>query len=301
MDMGPRCWFWCDEVRSPLVTACVWTELIASGNAPARVPQLMSALGISCILLDAGGEPDLTKRLVLALNGLDNYVPPPLPRNELVKEYLGNLGVGVCWDGTRGEWRNLRAAAVLFVAGAARGLAHSVGWTQEGRLYPLLKCNRSESIQLAVNDFLTPAQGVHEMVKTEPGSGAPQDDGKFETEDGSWDMDAPIVPHPAAVAPSGGTILRTEPRVRLLPSCAGPGVSQALLDSHLLNLRKERDPRTGLEDWVGGVENHLGLAKAYARLAQLVAHATSTPTKPGVPNLARYLNPLASGRFYHFK
>ncbi|SPE60018.1 hypothetical protein SBV1_370002 [Verrucomicrobia bacterium] len=269
MDMGPRCWFWCDEVRSPLVTACVWTELIASGNAPARVPQLMSALGISCILLDAGGEPD--------------------------------LGVGVCWDGTRGEWRNLRAAAVLFVAGAARGLVHSVGWTQEGRLYPLLKCNRSESIQLAVNDFLTPAQGVHEMVKTEPGSGAPQDDGKFETEDGSWDMDAPIVPHPAAVAPSGGTILRTEPRVRLLPSCAGPGVSQALLDSHLLNLRKERDPRTGLEDWVGGVENHLGLAKAYARLAQLVAHATSTPTKPGVPNLARYLNPLASGRFYHFK
>ncbi|MGD0783938.1 MAG: hypothetical protein ABSA30_13890, partial [Candidatus Aminicenantales bacterium] len=60
MDMGPRCWFWCDEIRGPLVTACLWAELIASGNAPARVPILMQALGIQCLLLDAGGEPDLT-------------------------------------------------------------------------------------------------------------------------------------------------------------------------------------------------------------------------------------------------
>ncbi len=120
--MGPRCWFWCDEVRGPLVSACVWAELIASGNAPARVPLLMNALGICCVLLDAGGEPDLTKRLVLALNGLEDYLPPPISRQALLGSHLSHLGVGVSWDGRRGAWQGIRAAAVLFVPGQARGL-----------------------------------------------------------------------------------------------------------------------------------------------------------------------------------
>jgi hypothetical protein len=67
MDMGPRCWLWADEVNGPAVSGLVWAEMIASGNAPTRLPLLMEALGIQCVFLDAGGEPDLTKRLVLAL------------------------------------------------------------------------------------------------------------------------------------------------------------------------------------------------------------------------------------------
>jgi hypothetical protein len=46
-----------------------------------------------------------------------------------------------------------------------------------------------------------------------------------------------------------------------------------VFDGHLLNLRKEKDPRTGAEDWIEGVENHLGLAKTYARLAGTVVGA----------------------------
>jgi hypothetical protein len=49
------------------------------------------------------------------------------------------------------------------------------------------------------------------------------------------------------------------------------------LDGHLLNLRKERDPNSGREDWVEGVENHLGLAKVYARLA--VTAGARSPVK----------------------
>ena len=43
-------------------------------------PALMHALGISCLAIDADGEPDLTTWLCLELNGLQAYQPPVLPR-----------------------------------------------------------------------------------------------------------------------------------------------------------------------------------------------------------------------------
>ena len=239
LDMGPRCWFWCDEILNGHTSALVWAELIASGHAPARVPLLMHALGVACIFLDAGGEPDLTKRIVLALNGLEDYTPPVRPRNDLLKSHLWNLGAGLRWDGERGRWSGIKAAAVLFTSAEAKGIEQTIGFTQDGRIYPLLKCHRGESLQAGVNDFLTPAEGVLELA-----------------------------------GPDGAKKLRAQPRARLPQTCIGPGVSLALLDGHLLNLRKERDPNTGMEDWVDKVENHLGLAKIYARLAALHAGET---------------------------
>lgn len=236
MDTGPRCWFWADEVQSPALSAMIWGEMIASGNVPARVPLLLEQLGISCLFIDAGGEPDLTKRLCLALNGLEDYEPPTLPQTELLKRSLSNIGCGISWDGQRGRWRNIRACAVLFTATEAKGIQQTIGFTQDGRIYPQIKCNRAESIQTAVNDFLTPSAGVIEMV--------PVDGDK--------------------------KVLRALPRVRLPQTYIGAGVSQAILDGHLLNLRKERDTKTGAEDWVDGVENHMGLAKVYARLASII-------------------------------
>jgi hypothetical protein len=235
MDMGPRCWLWVDEVSGPAVSSMVWAELIASGSVATRLPLLMQQLGIQTVFLDAGGEPDLTKRMVLALNGLEDYVPPSLPRNDLLKSHLSNIGTGITWDGAKAQWKGIRAAAVLFTASEAKGVEQTVGWTQDGKLYPLIKCNRSESIQAAVNDFLTPKEGVIEMVGAE-----------------------------------GAKAVRDLPRARLPQTAIGAGVSQALLDGHLLNLRKERDPKTQEEDWVDGVENHLGLSKVYARLSAMV-------------------------------
>jgi hypothetical protein len=265
MDMGPRCWFWCDEVRDELTSAMVWAELIASGNAPARVPFLMGTLGIECLFLDAGGEPDLTKRLVLALNGLENFAPPAMPRAELLRSRLVNLGVGLSWDGERGRWRGLRAAAVLFVAGEAKGIEQTIGFTQDGKIYPLIKCNRAESIQRAVNDFLTPDEGVLEVV---------------------------------TLARPTGTIhpIRQRPRARLPLNCAGVGASQAIVDGHLLNLRKERDLRTGREDWAEGVENHLGLAKTYAVLASTVCGGPGRPRRFTAERVRR--RPLRSLRHH---
>jgi hypothetical protein len=247
MDMGPRCWFWCDEIQSPVTSSLIWAELIASGNAPTRVPVLMRALGISCVFFDAGGEPDLTKRLVLALNSLDDYAPPVMPRNELLKSHL-SIGRDLKWDGEKARWSGLRAAAVDFSQREANGIIQTIGFTQDGKIYPLIKCNRGESIQTAVNDFLTPEEGVLDQ--------------------------------------QADKTLRHLPRVRLPRTYIGAGVSQAILDGHLLNLRKERDVTTNTEDWIDGVENHLGLAKVYARLASTVA-ATTRATPFAFQSIAR--------------
>ncbi|NQT92405.1 MAG: phage terminase large subunit family protein [Lentisphaerae bacterium] len=249
MDTGPRCWIWVDEVRSPLVSALTWAEMCASENAFGRVAQLFDALGLSCIFIDAGGEPDLTKRLVLALNGLDEYDPPLAPRSELLHMQLRNIGAGVEWNGEKAQWRNIKAAAVDFSKHSAAGVEQTIGFTQSGKIYPLIKCNRAESIQGAVNDFLTPREGFLEHVDI--------DDTRS---------------------------LRVLPRQRLPQNAIGPGVTMHVLDSHLQNMRRIKDPRTNREDWADGVENHLGLAKVYARLAAIVGlsarSASPPPTMP---------------------
>jgi len=142
------------------------------------------------------------------------------------------------WDGARAKWRGIRAAAVLFSSREAKGVEQTIGFTQDGKLYPLIKCNRGESIQTAVNDFLTPEEGVLEVI---------------------------------------GRNVRNTPRAHLPQTYIGAGASQAVLEGHLLNLRKERDPKTGEEDWVDSVENHLGLAKVYARLAATVSGDRKAP------------------------
>jgi hypothetical protein len=226
MDMGPRCWLWADGISSPLESRLLWAEMIASGKVMSRLPILMDLLSIQCVFLDAGGEPDLTKRVCLALNGLDSFTPPVAPQTQIKGMMLYNIGSGVSWDGQRGQWRGIKAAAVSFVARGAKGVEQTIGFTVDGKIYPLILCNRAETIESAVNDFLTPEDGVTELV------------------DGH---------------------VRYQPRARLPKNYLGFGVSQSRLDEHLKNLR--RDPETG--DWIDKVENHLGLAKSYAKLASM--------------------------------
>jgi hypothetical protein len=242
LDTGPRCWLWIDEVRSPFVTCLSWAEMIASGNAFARLAQLHAAGAFGCIFIDAGGEPDLTKRIVLALNQLEQYLPPVMPALELRKAQLSFPG-GLSWNGNLGQWRGIKAAAVEFSLREAGGIQQTIGFTQEGRIYPLIKANRGESIQGFVNGFLTPSEGVIEQC-----------------------ADAAGLRH-----------LRTLPRQRLPEICLGAGVSATLLNTHLQNLRRVKATETSREDWADGVENHLGLAGTYARLAASCGSAAIGP------------------------
>ena len=230
MDMGPRCWMWINGVATPLLSALTWAEMVPSGKAAARCGELREAGVFDCIFLDAGGEPELTKNIVLALNGLADWVPPQVPANELLGMTF-SWPNGLSWNPAIGQWRGLKAAAVEFSMREGAGIVQTIGRTQDGRIYPLIKCNRAESIQAFVNDFLTPVEGVLQQV-----------------------------------AELG---LRRLPRQRLPENAIGAGVSGTLLATHLQNLRKVRSA-AGNEDWADGVENHLGLAGCYARLAAVV-------------------------------
>ena len=222
--------------------------MIASGNAFARLLELYQAKAFSCIFLDAGGEPDLTKRVVLALNGLDTWTPPNMPATELKKSLLSDIGAGITWDGPKAQWRGIRAAAVAFSLREAGGVQQDVGFTQDGRIYPLIKCNRGESIEGFVNSFLTPKEGVIQQI--------PDPDG-------------------------GVARLRVLPRQRLPRAAIGPGVTDSLLDTHLENLRRVRNA-DGSQDWADGVENHLGLAGTYAHLAEICLAGSSRGPNCGV-------------------
>jgi hypothetical protein len=239
MDTGPRCWIWMDEIRSALCSPMIWAEKVSSGRAEFRLLELFYLFGADVAFLDAGGEPELTKNIVLKLNGLDTYSPPVVSVAELKRMTLANIGAGITWDGTRGRWVNIKAAAVLFGSGSASGIQHDIGRTVDGEIYPLIKCNRFDSISAAVNDFRTPKDGMAEHVTI-----------------------------------NDQTALRTMPRARLPRTYIGSGAEMSVVHTHLTNLRKIKNPKTGDEDWAEGIENHLGLAKVYARLAaQVVLNA----------------------------
>jgi hypothetical protein len=53
---------------------------------------------------------------------------------------------------------------VLFTGPDAKGVSQSVGFTQDNKVYPLVKCDREESLQRVVNDLLTPEEGYKEQV-----------------------------------------------------------------------------------------------------------------------------------------
>ena len=228
MDTGPRCWLWSNDIISPRVHALSWAEMVPSGRAFARCVELYTSGLVDCIFIDAGGEPDLTKRICLTLNGLDDYEPPFMPVNELKRAYLGNIGDGVTWDGSQGKWSGIKAASVLFSLRPGAGVQQDIGFTQDGKIYPIIKCNRAEAIQGFVNNFLTPKEGVVTHIEGE---------------------------------------LRTLPLQRLPETAIGAGVTNSILDTHLQNLRKGKKPGQAQEDWLDSVENHLGFAGVYARLA----------------------------------
>ena len=88
--------------------------------------------------------------------------------------------------------------------------------------------------------------------------------------------------------------LRTLPLQRLPETAIGNGVTTNTLDTHLQNLRKGKKPGQAQEDWLDAIENHLGLAGCYARLASQFAE-TNRPRpfhyRPVDTRLSRNLKP----------
>ncbi len=233
MDTGNRCWFVSRDVFGEDRKRINWAEQIPLSQMVARAEVLFHRLGIQCLAIDANPAVDEARTLCYKLNGLEGIDWRPF--NNRPAEARLQFPGGLVWDGANRRWEGLRCFVVEFAVKQGGGIVHKLGIAPQGgfnQFYPLIQCNRFESINRVVNEFLTPAENVIRVV-----------DGK----------------------------LLEEPVMRLPRREAGSPPIVETLDSHLITGSK-RAAKEGGEalDYVDGCENHLLLADAYSGLSEMI-------------------------------
>jgi len=246
LDTGRRCWLFSRETASPEAKRILHIEQIPLGNVVERVTALFNLLGIQCLFIDQNPATDEARTLALRLNGLAEITDwPRAPKGSLADAHL-SFPSGLQFS--NGRWSGLRCAVVAFTKKKrGAGIAHSFDIFEKGGrelFVPLIECNRFETIDRAVREFLTPAENVNEVVAT------PQ-----------------------------GQRIRTAPAMRLPRRGAGAPKVLELLDEHLLagSEREEGD----LGDYLDKIENHFLLADGYSALAETVGGDYMPNRSPG--------------------
>jgi hypothetical protein len=241
LDIGDRCWMITRAVGPDEHKRIIRADKIASGDVVSRVKSLVSANKISCLFIDERPLVNEARTLALALNELEGVDFPKVDwdSKDCHVSFAGDRGL--TWDGRNQKWLNLRCAVVRFTKtklGAGVSQSH-VEFEEGGRtkVVPLIECNRFETIDRAVREFLTPAENVIEVVSDRTGNHVRQ-------------TPAVLLPKRTPGAPA---ILET-------------------LDAHLLaGSQREKDKSGELGDYLDGIENHLLLADGYSALAETVA------------------------------
>lgn len=241
LDMGDRCWYVCRETASPADKRLVHAAQLALGDVVNSVLALCTADGVGTLFIDERPAVSEARTLALALNGLDALAAWPTVDWKNRDTYVSLPG-GLAWDGRQQKWLGLRCALVRFTknqlgAGLEQG---AVEFTENGvtKFVPVVACNRFESVDRVVREFLTPTENVVEVV----------------------------------THPDGTRALRTSPALRLPQSSPATARLLETLDAHLLaGAQREKDERTGeLGDYVDGIDNHFLFATAYSALAETV-------------------------------
>jgi hypothetical protein len=246
LDMGDRCWLVANE-DCPTGSRVIRADRLAAADVVSRVIALARSLDLSAVFIDERPLVNESRTIALALNRLDQLPSWPRVPDWKNRETHLTLPGGLTWDGRTQTWRNLRAAVVRFTKNKlGSGISQTAVEFSSGgvtQFVPCIECNRFETIDRAVREFLTPDENVLEIV-----SGS-------------------VRAHPACLLP------------RRLPGA--PGILE-LLDAHLLaGSQREKDAATGeLGDYVDGVENHLLLARSYGALARLIAGASRRSGRP---------------------
>lgn len=233
MDTGGRCWFVTRDVFSEARKRISWAEQIPLSQMVARAEVLFHKMGINCLSIDANPAVDEARTLCYRLNGLEgidwvafNGRPP-----EARLQFPG----GLVWDGANKRWEGLRCFVVEFSVKQGGGIVHKLGIDPQGgfnKFFPVIQCNRFESINRVVNEFLTPQENVIRVI-----------DGK----------------------------LLDEPVMRLPERTAGCLPIVETLDNHLITGSKRVQEEGGeVKDYVDKCENHLLLANAYSGLSEMV-------------------------------
>jgi hypothetical protein len=239
LDMGDRCWLFAREVyAADQSKRLLAAERMSSGDVVARAQSLFHRLGLSALFIDERPLVNESRTLALALNGLQELtVWPKIPD---AKDAYISLPGGLTWDGRNSRWLNLKCAVVRFTKNKlGAGIQQEIVFFEENgqtKFVPCIACNRFETIDRVVREFLTPGEGVVDVIA-----------GKVREQ-------------PALLLP------------RQTPGC--PPIL-ATVDSHLIaGSEREKEEDGSLGDYVDGCENHLLLADGYSKLAEIICEGS---------------------------
>lgn len=175
MDVGDKCWLWVREREGASRKRAIYAASFAAADMERRAVELFSAMGLRCLMIDQRPLVTEARAIALALNGLSAVERwPAVPTGDNGLTLPGGLS-WVVMDGS-GRWVGLKCAVVRFDkksigAGIEQGfdVFEHDGQT---KFVPLVRCNRFETIDSAVREFLTPVEGVSDVVdgkiRTEP-------------------------------------------------------------------------------------------------------------------------------------
>lgn len=239
MDTGDRCWFVARELGALVGRRMIAVEQIPAARMVERAARLCAIHKVALLCIDQRPEVTNARLLALRLNGLDSvgkWPSPPGGHGECHITLPG--GITFRRRGGVSQWRGIRCALVSFgKRSIGAGVEHDLDIFDgpDGRqmFVPLLVCNRFETIDRVVREFLTPAEGVQEVV------------------------DGAVRQLPAIALPRRQT--------------GSPPILQALDEHFLVGSEREKMPDGTAGDYVDGCENHLLLADAYSGLAELIA------------------------------
>lgn len=260
LDMGDRCWLLIREKHAEH-RRLVRADKIAAGDVVSRVVSLFESQQLSALFIDERPLVNESRTIALALNGLVGIEFPQIDWSS--KDCHVTFPGGLTWDGRSQRWQNLRCAVVRFTKNKlGAGVEQTyVEFEEDGqkKVVPCIACNRFETIDRVVREFLTPAENVIEVVN-----------GK-------------VRETPAILLP------------RRLPGA--PAILETL-DAHLLaGSQREKDKVGELGDYLDGIENHFLLADGYSALAEAVVTAkagfTGGFTPEAVADLRKFNQPGA--------
>jgi hypothetical protein len=235
LDMGDRCWLLAREVEPATQTKrLLAAERISAGDVVGRAQSLFTRLNLSALFIDERPLVNESRTIALALNGLQALTV--WPRIADVHNDYVTLPGGLTWDGKNSRWLNLKCAVVRFTKNKlGAGIEQTVVFFEEGgqtKFVPCIACNRFETIDRVVREFLTPSEGVVDVVN-----------GK-------------VRENPAMLLP------------RLTPG--HPPILDTV-DAHFIaGSEREKEADGTLGDYVDACENHLLLANGYSKLSELI-------------------------------
>lgn len=175
LDVGDKCWFWAREREGASRKRAVYAASFAAGDMERRAVELFHSMGLRCLCIDQRPLVTEARAIALELNGLSGLGRwPAVPSGDAGLSLPGGLS-WVVMDG-QGRWVGLRCAVVRFdKKGIGAGVEQGFDvFEHDGqtKFVPLIKCNRFETIDAAVREFLTPIEGVSDVVdgkiRTEP-------------------------------------------------------------------------------------------------------------------------------------